>query len=293
MTPLSVRIGGHTLFNMPPPTQGAASLMLLASYARLGVATAEGFEFMHGLVEATKCAFQLRDRYVTDPAYMSIEPAALLTDERLDELARGIDRSRAAPWPAAPSAGDTVWLAAADGEGRTVSFIQSLYWEFGSGLVLPQTGITWQNRGTSFSLDPAQLNHLRPERRPFHTIQPAFARLADGSTLAYGTMGGEGQPQTQAAIFARHVLHGQDLQTAVSAPRWLLGRTWGEQATNLKIESDFNAATITAMRSAGHDVELVAPLSQMMGHAGAIARRPNGNLEGATDPRSDGAVAAF
>ena len=106
------------------------------------------------------------------------------------------------PWPDASSRGDTVWLGAVDSQGRAVSFIQSIYWEFGSATVLEETGITWQNRGTGFSLDPNHPNCLKPYRRPFHTIQPALAHLVDGSVMPYGSMGGEGQPQTQGMIFS-------------------------------------------------------------------------------------------
>ena len=103
--------------------------------------------------------------------------------------------------------GDTVWMGAADGSGLVVSYIQSLYWEFGSGCVLPATGVLMQNRGASFSLDRHALNALAPGRLPFHTLNPALAVLADGRVMAYGAMGGDGQPQTQAMVFARHVLH--------------------------------------------------------------------------------------
>ncbi|HEX6981025.1 MAG TPA: gamma-glutamyltransferase family protein [Alphaproteobacteria bacterium] len=291
--PLRARIAGHDVYNLPPPTQGLASLLLLSVYDRLGVETAEGFEFLHGLVEATKQAFRIRDRYVTDPEYMTHDPAAFLAPERVAEMARNIDRRRAAPWPQAANCGDTVWLGAIDREGRAVSFIQSLYWEFGSGVVLPGSGITWQNRGISFSLDEQHHNHLRPRRRPFHTIQPALARLADGRTMVYGTMGGEGQPQTQAALFTRYALYGQEVQQAVTAPRWLLGRTWGAATTNLKIESRFDPALIEAMRRAGHDVEVVGPFEEMMGHAGIVVHGQDGLIEGAADPRSDGAALGF
>jgi gamma-glutamyltranspeptidase/glutathione hydrolase len=208
-------------------------------------------------------------------------------------MAASVDGSKAAPWPEAEPGGDTVWLSAIDGEGRAVSFIQSIYWEFGSGVVLPQTGVTWQNRGTSFNLNDGAHNCLMPARRPFHTIQPALARLADGRVMAYGTMGGEGQPQTQAMIYARHVLYGQDLQEAVTAPRWLLGRTWGAETTNLRIENRFDAAVLEALKAASHDVEIVGPFEEFMGHAGALVHHPSGLIEGAADPRSDGIVAGF
>ena len=293
VTPLTVTVAGHQLFNMPPPTQGLASLILLGVFERLGVSQAEGFDFVHGLVEATKRSFRVRDQHVTDPAYMDVDPASFLEDTALDAMAADIDPARALPWPEASSKGDTVWLGAIDGEGRAISFIQSLYWEFGSGTVLDETGITWQNRGVSFSLDEAHHNALRPHRRPVHTIQPALAQLADGRTMVYGTMGGEGQPQIQAMLFARHVLYGQDLQPAVTAPRWLLGRTWGAEATSLRIENRIDFAVIDALRAAGHDVDVIGPFDEVMGHAGAVVRHPDGLLEGAADPRGDGKAAAF
>ena len=111
--------------------------------------------------------------------------------------------------------------------------------------------------------------------------------------MAYGTTSGNGQPQTQAMSFSRHGLFGQDLQQAVSAPRWLLGRTWGAETTDLRIENRFDPAVIDALRAAGHDVTEIGPFEEVMGHAGALVRHPDGLLEGATDPRSDGRVAAF
>ena len=292
VTPLTTEVQGHSLYNMPPPTQGLASLLLLAVFDRLNVETVDSFAYVHAIVEATKAAFTIRDRYVTDPAYMEVPAERFLDKLVIDELVSTIAMDKAAPWPQPAAAGDTVWLGAVDAEGRAVSFIQSLYWEFGSGVVLPETGIVWQNRGISFSLDEGHHNHLRPQRRPFHTIQPALARLKDGRVMAYGTMGGEGQPQTQAVIFTRHVLFGQKLQEAVTAPRWLLGRTWGEETTSLKIESRMDPHVVDQLRQAGHQVELVGPYEEMMGHAGALVYHPDGLIEGASDPRSDGAVAA-
>jgi gamma-glutamyltranspeptidase/glutathione hydrolase len=293
LPPLRLDVAGHAVYNMPPPTQGLASLMTLGVFERLGVAEAEGFDYVHGLVEATKCAFRVRDAHVTDAAYMDRDPAEFLDPAVLDPMAAGIDRARAAPWPEADPAGDTVWLAIVDGEGRVVSFIQSIYWEFGSGVVLADTGITWQNRGTSFNLRDGAHNCLMPGRRPFHTIQPALARLGDGRVMAYGTMGGEGQPQTQAMIFTRHVLYGQTPQAAVTAPRWLLGRTWGAETTSLRIENRFDAGVIDALAAAGHDVKVTGPFEEVMGHAGVLIHNPSGLIEGAADPRGDGAAAGY
>jgi gamma-glutamyltranspeptidase/glutathione hydrolase len=278
---------------MPPPTQGLASLIILGIFERLGCAEAEDFAFVHGMVEASKCAFRVRDAHVTDPAYMTVDPASFLTDEALSRCAESIDARRAMPSTPAPAPGDTVWLGAVDSAGRAVSCIQSLYWEFGSGVVLDGTGIVWQNRGSYLSLDEHNVNLITPRRKPFHTIHPAMARLADGRLLVYGTMGGEGQPQTQAALYARYVLYGQELQSAVTAPRWLYGRTWGAATSGLRIEDRFASGVIDALVEAGHEVETVAPFTEIMGHAGAIVRHPDGLLEGAVDPRGDGVVAAF
>ena len=292
--PLAVTIAGARLFNLPPPTQGVASLLILALFDRLGAATCDGFDHVHHLVEATKQAFRWRDAHVGDPATMTQDAQALLDDAAaLDGMAGAVDPARAAPWPHPPALGDTTWFGAADARGQVVSCIQSTYFEFGSGIVLPQTGITWQNRGCSFALGGEGPNRLRPGARPFHTLNPALARFDDGRVMAYGTMGGEGQPQTQAAIFTRHARFGQPLQAAVDGPRWLLGRTWGDQSTTLKIEDGFAPALYARLKAAGHAVERVAAWSSTMGHAGAIVRHPDGVIEGAADPRSDGMVATW
>ncbi|MDQ8023264.1 MAG: gamma-glutamyltransferase [Moraxellaceae bacterium] len=289
--PLSVQLSAGRVFNQPPPTQGVSSLGIIALFDRLGVKEADGFAHLHGLVESTKRAFRWRNRHVGDPAYMTADPKDSLSDAVLDAEAAAIDMQRAAPWPEVAKPGDTIWMGAADAQGRVVSYIQSVFWEFGSGLVLPESGVQWQNRGASFTLTPTGPNALLPGRLPFHTLNPALAQLKDGRVLAYGTMGGEGQPQTQAAVFTRHVLFGQDMQAAVTAPRWLLGKTWGEDSTNLKLESRVAPQAIDALRAAGHDIQVVGAFEDMMGHAGAVAFHPDGRIEGATDPRADGACA--
>jgi gamma-glutamyltranspeptidase/glutathione hydrolase len=291
--PLAVRLNDSTVYNLPPPTQGLSALMILGLFDRLGVTEGEGFAHLHGLVESTKRAFRVRERVATDPGRLPADPADFLTPEKLDALAADIDMQRALPWPDVAKPGDTIWMGCVDAQGRAVSFIQSVYWEFGSGVVLDGTGVCWQNRGTSFSLDPKALNGLEPGRKPFHTLNPSLAVFDDGRVMPYGTMGGEGQPQTQAAIFTRYARFGQGLQQAVTAPRWLLGRTWGSETTSLKLESRFDPAVVEQLKAAGHDVEVLdESFSDTMGHAGALVRHSNGVIEGAADPRSDGAVAA-
>ena len=288
--PLRLDHARGRLFNMTPPTQGVVSLMILGILERLGAAEPESADFVHGVVEATKQAFRVRDRHVTDPRYMEVDPQSLLADAALARMASAIDPARAAPWGARTAAGDTVWMGAIDAAGRAVSFIQSIYHEFGSGIVLPATGINWQNRGCSFSLEPGARNPLVPGRKPFHTLNPALALLDDGRTMVYGTMGGDGQPQTQAAVFMRHVAYGMSLQDAVAAPRWLLGRTWGSMSESLKLEGRFDRGLIDELRRRGHDVEVVGDFDEVVGHAGALVRHRDGALDGGFDPRSDGAV---
>ncbi|HEX4843913.1 MAG TPA: gamma-glutamyltransferase family protein [Limnobacter sp.] len=292
VTPLQTELNNSTVYNMIPPTQGMASLMILGMFDALGVQQAEGFAHLHGLVESTKQAFLVRDRYCTDPAYMTVNPSDFLSREALAARAKHIDMTTALPWPQDPWQGDTIWMGCIDSEGRTASFIQSVFWEFGAGVVCPSTGVMWQNRGIGFSLQENALHRLEPGRKPFHTLNPAMARFKDGRSMVYGTMGGEGQPQTQAAVFSRYGLFKQPLQQAITAPRWLLGRTWGEQSTTLKLENRFDAQLVQQLREAGHVLEVLPEaFSDTMGHAGAVVRHPNGVMEGAADPRSDGEVA--
>lgn len=290
--PLALDISHGSLFNMTPPTQGVSSLMILGLFDRLGIGEAEGFDHLHGLIEATKQAFIVRNADLGDPDTMARPAEDWLAPAFLDDLAARIDTKKALPWPHEPKDGDTIWMGAVDGHGTVVSFIQSVFWEFGSGLTCPDTGVFFQNRGAGFSLAPGP-NQLAPFKRPFHTLNPAMAELTDGRVMAYGTMGGEGQPQTQAALFTRHVQFGQDLQAAITAPRWLLGKTWGQATTTLKLEDRFPLFLVDALRRAGHEVETIAPYSDLAGHAGAVVLHDGGLIEGANDPRSDGAAIVF
>ncbi len=294
-TPLRLEHSLGTLYNLPPPTQGLVSLLILGilDALQIGKVDPTGADYVHLCVEAVKQAFRVRDRHITDPAYMTVDAQSLLAASVVRDLAGAIDRNEAAPWGAGRGPADTIWMGVIDAKGRAVSFIQSLYHEFGSGIVLERTGINWQNRGCSFSLDPAALNALAPGRKPFHTLTPALAVLADGRVMVYGNMGGDGQPQTQSAVFTRSVVFGWGPQAAISAPRWLLGRTWGQTTDTLKLESRFAPELIAALRARGHDIEVIGELDETVGHAGAILRHPNGVLEGGADPRSDGGVAAF
>jgi len=291
--PLDVNVRGARLFNFPPPTQGLASLMIIALFDRLNVREGEGFAHIHGLIEATKQAFLVRDKHVGDPPSMRVDPASFLENVTLDALAARIDMQRALAWPQLANPGDTVWLGAIDANGTAVSYIQSIFFEFGSGCVLEDSGFVWQNRGASFFLEGEGPRVLAPGRKPFHTLNPAMAHFEDGRVMSYGTMGGEGQPQTQSAVFSRYGMFGQPLQEAITAPRWLLGKTWGENSVTLKLESRFDPDLVAALRAAGHDIEMLPDFTSTMGHAGALVRHDGGLIEGASDPRSDGAAIGF
>ncbi|HRF10059.1 MAG TPA: gamma-glutamyltransferase [Xanthobacteraceae bacterium] len=290
--PLSLRVRDATVYGCQPPTPGLVTLMILGIYERLGAPGGEGFDYVHALVEASKRAFLARDKVLTDFDHLTQKPADFLTNEALEREAAAVRKDRAAPWPRPAGAGDTIWLGAADMKGYVVSYIQSIYWEFGSGCVLPKTGVLMQNRGASFSLDPKAANPLTPGRKPIHTLTPMFAAFDDGRQLGFGTMGGEGQPQTNAAIFARYAFHGVPLADAIDRPRWILGKTWGSKITNLRLESRFAPEVAERLEKAGHDLEVLPEAyTEIMGHAGAVLFDGR-KVEGAHDPRSDGGAAA-
>jgi gamma-glutamyltranspeptidase/glutathione hydrolase len=292
---LQIELDAGTVYNMVPPTQGVISLAMLGILERCGIRAVRpgSADHIHLCVEATKQAFKLRDAFVTDPAYMEVSAESLLDAAKLDPLAEEIRLSTALPWGGVSKTGDTVWMGVVDADGLAVSFLQSIYHEFGSGVVLPKTGLNWQNRGASFSLNPNHLQALRPRKKPFHTLNPAAALFNDGRSMVYGAMGGDGQPQTQAAVFSRAIWFAQPLQLAISAPRWLLGRTWGQTSDTLKLENRIPAATVNDLKRRGHEIELLDAYDETMGHAGAIIRQATGVLEGAADPRSDGCVAGY
>ena len=291
--PLSLRLEGRTHYNAPPPTQGLASLVILGIFDRLGVKRPESFEHIHGLIEASKRGLAIRDAVCTDFDALRHQPADFLTPRALEREADMIDMSRAAVVPVKPARGDTVWMGAIDASGLAVSFIQSIYWEYGSGCVLPRTGVLLQNRGISFSLDPGAVNPLQPGRRPVHTLNPPLAVFDDGRVVSYGSMGGDGQPQFQAQVFTR-MLMGDNVATALDRPRFLFGKAWGTETSALNVEPRFDESLLSALRRAGHELKITdLAYSDLLGHAGALVRRPDGRIEAGHDPRSDGGAAGI
>ena len=190
--------------------------------------------------------------------------------------------------------GDTVWFGVVDQDGNAVSFIQSIYHDFGSGIIPKKTGVLLQNRGSFFSLDEEHVNKLEPNKRTFHTLNPAMMFKGDDLHLVYGTMGGEGQPQTQAALVTRIIDYHYDVQRAIEAPRWLYGRTWGAESNSLKMESRVSKEAMISLERFGHEVEVVEAFTDVMGHAGAILiDKENGMKLAGADPRGDGLAIGY
>ena len=288
--PICAALSVGSLYNLPPPTQGIASLIILGIFDRFYQSDMPESQIVHVLVEATKLAFGIRDQFITDPKHMTKQDInEYLTPKVLDNFAKKIGQN-ARQWPKVAESGDTVWMGCIDQQGTMVSFIQSVYWEFGSCVIIPDTGIVWNNRGLSFKLQERHHNGLKPLKKPLHTLNPAYASLNDGGRIIYGTMGGEGQPQTQAAIFTRAIYQNISLKEAIDDGRWLLGRTWGLDSNNLKIETSLYQRIGKNLEETQHDIQVVANHQEMMGHAGAIRVDSRGEIESASDPRSDGAA---
>ena len=282
-----------TAYNLSAPTQGFASLMLLGCFDSLYEPSWTESEVVHALIECTKIAFIERDKLLADPSRVPESLQTLLSKNTLKARGAEIDLSSAMPWPVAAQSGDTVWMGALDKNGVMVSFIQSIFWEFGSGVVVPEYGLVWNNRGSSFSLREKDRRFLLPMTKPFHTLNPAMMLMSNGDRISYGTMGGEGQPQTQAAMIARHLYLDRSIEQSVSAPRWLLGRTWGDDNSDLKIEADIDQAITEHLSQRGQVFNKVTPVNELMGHAGMLRGYMDARAPGAaSDPRSDGLAVA-
>lgn len=287
--PLSLPYRDLTLLAPPPPTQGVTTLGIMGVLSGLDMTgkSADSAAFYHAVVEAVKQAFLDRHR-IADPAFAPDVSADLLDRARLAAKTRAIDPALALPWPHRHQTGDTALLAAVDREGRAASLLQSLYFDWGSGVVGRRTGILWQNRGAAFSVDPASPNCLAPGKRPFYTLNPGLALKEGRPCLAYGTQGADGQPQTLSLLLSLLIDHGLDPLAALSAPRFLLGRTFSDLADSLKIEESLSEATREALRDLGHSIAPIPAFSPLGGQAGIIRIHADGLIEAAHDPRSDG-----
>ncbi|AHV96282.1 gamma-glutamyltransferase [Paenibacillus sabinae] len=290
--PISTDYHGYTVHQAPPNSQGFAALMalnILEKYDFSGIPHGS-YEYYHLLVEAIKASFRDRDAVLTDPEFSEIPLDRLLDKTYAAQLAASISLRSAAALSSEPTGRDTAYAAVVDAEGNAVSFIQSLYFEFGSGAAPGGTGILLQNRGSFFSLDPAAVNTLEPHKRTFHTLMPAMACRDGKPAILYGTQGGEGQPQTQTLLLTRMLHYGMNPQQAVDEPRFVWGRTWGEPTQELTVESRVGDDVLEELAAAGHKVRKVADYDGLAGHAHAIRIDENGYRSGGTDPRCDGAA---
>ncbi|MDT3425916.1 gamma-glutamyltranspeptidase/glutathione hydrolase [Paenibacillus forsythiae] len=290
--PVSTDYHGHTVYQAPPNSQGFAALMALNILERFDFSGIRhgSYEYYHLLVEAIKASFRDRDAVLTDPDFHDIPLARLLDKAYAAELAASISPARAAELASKPTGRDTAYAAVVDAEGNAVSFIQSLYFEFGSGAAPGGTGVLLQNRGSFFSLDPAAVNTLEPHKRTFHTLMPAMACRDGKPAILYGTQGGEGQPQTQTLLLTRLLHYGMNPQQAVDEPRFVWGRTWGEPTQALTIEGRVEEPVLEELAAAGHKVRKVTDYDGLAGHAHVISIDDNGYRSGGTDPRCDGAA---
>jgi gamma-glutamyltranspeptidase / glutathione hydrolase len=283
--PLEGRYRDLTVAEMPPNSQGSAALLALHLLDQAGPLPPDGLQRQRILIEAVAAALAERDAHLTDPAHMRLPPAAHADPAYARTIAGG--RSPVAG-AARGGGGDTTYLCAVDGSGLCVSLIQSNYSGFGSGLTVPGWGINLHNRGAYFSLDPAHVNVIAPGKRTLHTLMPALARRHGRPWLVFGTMGADGQLQTQVQLLARLVDDGADPAVALTAPRWVVDP--GDFA--VQIENRFPPAVLDGLRAHGHRVQILGPFEDLMGHANVI-RLDGDGLTAASDPRCEGLAAGF
>lgn len=285
----SSRQAGVTLHELPPNCQGLTALIALGILDHLDIAGAklDTARFYHLQIEAFRIASQLAAKHLADPDAMQVHPEALLQDSWLAELAGSIDPGRAGRGEAElPGGEDTVYLAAADAEGIMVSFIQSNYLGFGSGMVVPGYGVSLQNRGSDFSLSPGHPNQVAGGKRPFHTIIPGFVTRKGAPLAAFGVMGGHMQAQGHLQMLVRCFIHGQNPQAASDAPRWHVTRKG-----RLALEPGFSPEVRDELLSLGHEPE-PDPGPQLFGGAQLVLRMQKGWCA-ASDHRKEGQAGGF
>ena len=294
VTPLSIPYAGLKVYELPPNTQGVTALQMLGIMDQLPLGEGPfAPETVHLSVEAKKLAFTDRAAYLTDAAYMRINPTELIDPDYLARRRALINPARAQPSFAPGNfTGDTVYLCAADKEGNVVSLIQSNYMGFGSGVVVDDTGIVLQNRGAYFSLDPTAANALAPAKRTLHTLIPSIALRNGRPGMVFGAMGGDGQPQTHLQVYTAVARFGLNIQQAIEMPRWVHGAT--SDGETLLVESRFPPATLDALRRLGHQVQEQGMWSNAMGHAnGIVFDSSTGVMQGGSDPRAEGIAAGW
>lgn len=290
VVPLRQPYRGVELAEIPPNGQGLAAQIALAILERLDAASLEpgSAEWTHLQVEAMKIAIRAAFDHFADPQAMRLPPSELLAPHAIDSAARTIGR-RAAPLPPAalPAGQDTVYLTAADQDGMMVSMIQSNYMGFGSGIVIPGTGIAMQNRGAGFVLEKFHPNCVAPNKRPYHTIIPGFVTCADEPLMSFGVMGGHMQHQGHVQMVTRVFDHRENPQAASDAPRWHVTPQF-----DVLLETGYAPAVAAELGRRGHAVETVSG-EAVFGGAQLICRLPGGGYCAASDHRKEGAALGF
>jgi len=295
---ISTRVQGYDVHEIPPNGQGIGALMAMGilENLNLGQYPVDGVESQHVQIEAMKLAFADIYRYVADSRSMVVSPAQMLNPKYLAKRAEQIDLQRATQFTfGMPNTGGTIYLSAADEEGRMISFIQSNYMGFGSGVVEPNWGISFQNRGYGFSSDPQSPNVVAGNKRPFHTIIPAFlTKEVNGKTvpqMSFGVMGGDMQPQGHLQTLLRMLVYQQQPQTACDAPRWKVNRDF-----SLDVEANMDPQTVKGLIERGHVLKKVDDPYMDFGSGQFIWRLSDRISDGyvaASDSRRDGLAAAY
>jgi gamma-glutamyltranspeptidase/glutathione hydrolase len=286
--PIKVNYRGYDVWEIPPNGQGLVALMALNTLKGFEYPEKESVDTYHKQIEAMKLAFADGQKYITEEAKMSVDVQQLLSEQYACDRRSLIGDEALTPEPGTPPKGGTVYLATADEDGNMVSFIQSNYMGFGSGVVVPGTGIALQNRGHNFSLDPTHENRLEPGKKTYHTIIPGFLTKGDQPVGPFGVMGGFMQPQGHAQVVMNTVDFHLNPQAALDAPRW----QWLE-GKKVAVENNFPTHIAQALARKGHEIQ-VALDSGMFGRGQIIWRDPEtGVLAGGTEARTDGSVAAW
>jgi gamma-glutamyltranspeptidase/glutathione hydrolase len=286
--PIGVNYRGYDVWEVPPNGHGITALMALNILKGYDLSEVrEDEKTYHLIIEALKLAFSDAKRHVADPRFMNYTAEERLSDAYADERRKLIGSTALDPAPGTPPRGGTVYLAAADREGNMISMIQSNYMGFGSALVVPGTGIALHDRGYNFSLDPDSPNVLAPSKKPYHTIIPGFLTQEGKAIGPFGVMGGFMQPQGHVQVVTNLIDFGMNPQEALDAPRW----QWIEGKT-IQLEQGVPNSIALSLARRGHDVQMI-PDTVSFGRGEIIVRTPHGTLAGGTEPRTDGAVAAW
>ena len=294
VTPISKNYRGYTLHEIPPNGQGISALMALGILEHFDLASmkVDSVESQHIQIEAMKLAMADLYRYVSDGRTMEVTPAQMLDDAYLAERAKLIDPKKASHFShGLPASGGTIYLTAADESGMMISFIQSNYMGFGSGVVVPGTGVSLQNRGVGFSMDPNSPNVVAGRKRPFHTIIPGFLTRGGVPVMSFGVMGGDIQPQGHVQTVVRMLDYHQQPQAACCAPRWKLNRDF-----TLDVEATMRAETIAGLKGLGHQLKAIDDPYMDFGSGQFIWRLsdlPEDGYVAASDSRRDGQAVGF